>query len=626
MADSHSSGDYSDVVSRRKFVSLAGTTGAAAVAGCLGDDDGDGDDDDSGDESGSDDESMDVGPGEDQEAGADSGSDGPAEPTYEDESVWFRTASTSFPPDQFQYNAHVGWFIPHADFGLYRRYGHYLNAIDEWRPGLIEDWEHTDDNSFVITIDDSHTWGSTGDPVDADSVILGLEIQESLGAALWDFIDDATATGDFEVTIDYPSDTRQDFVTYSVLALAADTPPSVFEGEEDNDDPAGLDMPEPDPSGFIALTDTTNNFHQFEPRDGLDDWADDESAADHVNWNGYRVAYRADNNAAHQSFIASELDGIHSLFVNPNTLSQFPDSVRQFQIPGRFGMGIWPDHSDEPWSIREVRQAFYYALDREAIVANVGESTKVSHHPTPTGLTWAVVEQYLGSTDPEGFNTYSFDQDQAESLLDDAGYEPSDISASLAYPQGWSDWAVAAQSAIDQLQNGGWDIDGDARSGGPGGFADELGDSLDLACDQHTPGGDPTQNIPYFSLLYKLRNQNFSQRNSNSHFANYTENEVEVNGSTVNIDDTFDALQTASEDERGDLIRDLALVFNKEVVCYHLMEKYEQSFIDESRFDIPDNHEGFTVFWPLWYLPQVEEKLDSATEADTDGLLKANGN
>jgi|GEM_PF-1897368 len=624
MADSHSSGDYSDVVSRRKFVSLAGTTGAAAVAGCLGDDDGGGDDGDDG-ETDTGDSDMDTGSGPDQSAEADTDGGNGDGPVYTHEDIWFMSAGTAFSVDQFQYNPYVGWFIPHGQFGTWAPWARYLNVVDRFEPYLVQDWGHNDNNEFVLTLSEEFVWGDTGESITAEDLVLQLNIQANAGGAIWQFIDDATATGEYELTLSYPSETRQDFVTYSVLQNTADTPPSYFEGEEDTDNPADIDVPLPDPSGPLAVTRRTNNFHQYEPRDGLDDWADDPVAGDHYNWNGYRIEYRSDNNSAHQSFIASELDGIHSLFVGPSTLDQFPDSIKQYPIPGNFGMGIWPDHSDEPWNIREVRQAFYWSLDRNATIQNVGETTKVPH-PAPTGLTKATVEPYLGSEEPDGFTVYEYNPDEAESLLSDAGYEPGDISASLAYPQGWSDWAIAAQSSIDQLQSVGWDINGDARSGGPGGYADDLGEGLDLAVDQHTPGGDASQNLPYFSLLYNLRNSEFSTRNSNSHFANYTANEVEVNGETVDIDATFDELRTASEDDRPGLIRQLALVVNKDVPVFYIMEKFEQSFIDTERFDVPESTPQENAFWPMWWLPQVDEKLESANEQDAPGLLKANTN
>jgi len=598
MADSHSSGDYSDVVSRRKFVSLAGTTGAAAVAGCLG---GDGDSDDDGD-------------------------DGTSGETYDygEENIWFETASGSFAVDTFQYNPAAGWFIPHSQFGVYARWAQFDYINGEFLPHLVTDWEHTD-GSFVCTLAENFTWGSTGNSITAEDLALQLQIQINNGDQLGDLADNIEATGDYELTVSYADDVRQDFITYSVLDRQAAFAPSIWEDEADNESPASVEVPEPDPSGPLALTSRESNYHRYEPRNGLENYEDDAVAGDHYNWNGYDLGYRQSNNAFHSSFEAGELDGVHSLFADPQTLDRFPDSVRQFQIPGGFGMGIWPDHSNEPWSVREVRQAFYYSLDRTAIIENVGSSTKVEH-PAPTGLTAASVESALGSDEPEGFNSYSLDTEKAESLLSEAGYSMSDISPTLEYPAGWSDWAVAAQAVVDQASNAGWNISGNGNSNGPGTYAANLGDGFDLAADQHTAGGS-TYTIPYFALNYKLRNT--LREDDSSHFAGYDKNEVEIDGKTINIDETLEALSTAPEGEREQHIRDLALVVNKDVPVFVIMEKYEQSFIDTADFDIPPEGElgsHASVFWPLWWLPQVSEKLSSASEEATEGLMKARTN
>ena len=622
MADSHSSGDYSDVVSRRKFVSLAGTTGAAAVAGCIfGDGDGDDSDDSGGesDDSTTDDSTTDDSTTDDSSS---EDSDGPTEATYPDTNRWFITFSGSFSPDQFQYNPLVGWFIPHDQFGLFAPWVKYLNGLDEWVPHLVTDWTH-DGNELVLTVSDQFTWGTSGETITAEDLKLQLQIQKNAQDAAWDFIVDGgvTAASETELRIEYAEGTRPSFVTYSVLPKMAAYAPSNWEGEEDNESPSQVEVTTPDPSGPVALTEATSNYNRTEPRSGLDDY-EDHFLAENYNWNGYQLEYRSSNNAAHQSFIAGEVDGIHSLFVKPSTLENFPDSVRQFQIPGNFGMAIWPWHGDGPFSNRNVRQAFYYSLDRGSIIQNVGESTKVSHHPAPTGLTWASVDTYLGAKEPEGFNVYDLDLDKAESLLSEAGYSAGDIDATIAFPSGWSDWAVAAQSAIDQLNNAGWNASSDARSGGPGGYINDLGEDFPLGVDQHTPGGQPRQNLPYFGFNYILRNV---LRDKEQHFAGYTKNEVELpDVGTVNIDETMDQLASATDEaEQEELIRQLALVVNKDVPVFYMMEKYEQSFINTRKFAIPESSKHFNAFWPLWWLPKIDEKLEDANEMDTPGLLKA---
>ncbi len=561
------SGDYSDIVSRREFVSLAGVTGAAAVAGCLG-------------------------------GGTDDGD-------------WFLATQTDFPASNYHWNLLVGWEIPHDQFGLFAQWTQYLIEDDEFHPHLVQEWEH-DGGEMTLTLSEEFTWGS-GDELTAEDLVFQLEVFEAADQPIWQFIDDAEATGDYELTVSYPEGTNTDLVEYALLGELAAYSPDDFEGENWEDDPAGVDIETPDPSGPLALTAHNDTYSQTEPRDGLEDYAD-HHLADRYNWAGYRVEFRDGNNAAHESLINNETDGQHSLFTPPDVLEEFPDDVREFQVPGGFGMAIWFDHDVEPWDQRAVRQAFYHSIDRESVIRSVGESTKISHHPAPTGLTWASVDNWLGSTEPEGFTVYDHDPERAEELLNEAGYEMGEIGVELTYPQTWSDWANAAQTVVDHLNQAGWDASGDPRSEGPGSYA---GSGPEVFVDQHTEGGAPRMNHPYFSLDYILRNR---LRDTESHFANYP-TEVEIDGETIDVESELQALATTTDEaEQEAIVERLARVVNEDVPCVYVMEKYEQSFINGARFEIPDDDSPhFSSYWPMWWLPKVDESLEGY---DSPGLLK----
>lgn len=567
MVASPSSGGYRDVVSRREFVSLAGATGAAALAGCLG--------------------------------GSDDG-------------TWFVGTQTDFPPSNYHWNLLAGWEIPHDQFGLFAQWTQYLIDDDEFHPHLVQEWEH-DGGEMTLTLSEEFTWGS-GDDVTAEDLVFQLEVFEAADQPIWQFIDSAEATGDYELTVSYPEGTNTDLVEYALLGELAAFSPEDFEGENWEDDPVSVEVENPDPSGPLALTEHNDDYSQTEPRDGLDDFAD-HHLADRYNWDGYRIEHRSDNNSAHQSLISGETDGQHSLFTPPDVLGEFPDDIHEFNVPGGFGMAIWFNHETEPWDQREVRQALYHSIDRESVITAVGESTKISHHPAPTGLTWASVENWLGDTEPEGFTVYERDVDRAEELLDEAGYEMGDLEIELAYPQTWSDWATAAQTVVDHLNEAGWNASGDPRDEGPGSYA---GGDPDLFVDQHTEGGAPRMNHPYFSLDYILRNR---LRDTESHFANYP-TEVEIDGETVDIEAELQTLATTGDEaEQEAIVERLARVVNEDVPCIYVMEKYEQSFINGDRFDIPDGDSPhFSSYWPMWWLPKVDESLGGY---DEPGLMKS---
>jgi peptide/nickel transport system substrate-binding protein len=591
--------EYADVLSRRQFVTLTTATGAAALAGCSGSQD---EQDETTTEGG---DSMD-------DTETDDGGDSAGYPDQVDR--WFVGTQTDFPASNYHWNLLAGWEIPHDQFGLFAQWTQYLVDDDEFHPHLVEDWEHGD-GEMTLTLSDEFTWGS-GSPVTAEDLVFQLDVFEAADQTVWQFIDRAEATGESELTVTYPEGTNPDLVEYSLLGNMAAYSPEDFEGENWEEDPAGVEISNPDPSGPLALTDHNDTYSQTEPRDGLDDFADHHLAS-HYNWNGYQIEFRDGNNAAHNSFINDEVDGQHSLFAPPDVLQEFPDSVREFRVPGGFGMAVWFDHDVEPWNQREVRQAVYHSIDRESVIRSVGESTKI-HHPAPTGLTWASVEEWFDSTEPDGFTSYSYDPDQAQSLLEEAGYSMGDVDVQLTYPQTWSDWATAAQTIVDHLNEAGWNASGDARSEGPGSYA---GSGPEVFVDQHTEGGAPRMNHPYFSLDYILRNR---LRDTESHFANYP-TEVEIDGETIDLEGELQTLATTTDEaQQREIVDRLARVVNREVPCIVVMEKYEQSFVNENRFDIPDEETPhFYTFWPMWWLPKLDESLDGA---DAPGLLKATDN
>ncbi|PCR92205.1 ABC transporter substrate-binding protein [Natrinema ejinorense] len=566
MVRSSASGDYSDVVSRREFVSLAGATGAAAVAGCLSGDSDDGD--------------------------------------------WFVGTQTDFPASNYHWNLLQGWKIPHDRFGLFAQWTQYLIEDDEFHPHLVREWEH-DDGEMTLTLSEEFTWGS-GDDITADDLAFQLEILEAAQQPIWQFIEDVEATDEYELTVSYPAETNPDLIEYALLAEQAAYSPADWEGENWEDDPAGVEIKDPDPSGPIALTEHNDDYSQTEPRDGLEEYAD-HHLADHYNWDGYRTENRSKNNNVYESLKRGEAHGQHSLYAPPEILETFPEHIRNFQVPGGFGMAIWFDHEAEPWDQREVRQALYHSIDREAVISTVGESTKVGPHPAPTGLTWATVDDWLGSSEPDGFTVYDHDPDRAEALLEEAGYEMGEIEVELAYPEGWSDWADASQTIVDHLNEAGWDAAGDPRGGGPGSYA---GSGPDVFVDQHTEGGAPRMNHPYFSLDYILRNR---LRDTEGHFANYP-TEIELDGETIDIEAALQELATTSDrSEQEEIVERLARVVNEDVPCIYVMEKYEQSFINGDRFEIPDDSPHFYSYWPMWWLPKVDESLEGY---DTPGLMK----
>ena len=103
-----------------------------------------------------------------------------------------------------------------------------------------------------------------------------------------------------------------------------------------------------------------------------------------------------------------------------------------------------------PFDDKSVRQALNYAIDARAIVdALFGSETPVLDSPLAPN-----VFGYVST------RTYGHDPEQAQSLLEEAGYAPGDITVNLWSPNGrYVQDATVAQAVAQQLEDFGFEVD-----------------------------------------------------------------------------------------------------------------------------------------------------------------------
>jgi len=599
--------EWSGGVQRRRFLSMALGGAAGALAGCSSPDSS-GDD---GDEAGA---AADESTPSDANGGAnDTDTDGePAEgegrefPERSD--ARFQIAQLSYSTSQIRWNPLVGWFLPQHRHGTFAQWTQYLVGEDRFHPHLIQAWEHRDGRT-VLALDDAFTWAKTGRSVTAEDLAFQLDVYGAADHAATRFVEDATATDEFELTVGYSPELNPELLEYSLLGLRASVPPSNWEDTNWEAGPAEVEITDPDASGPILQTFRDDTAIETTPRLGLAD-VEDHPIAHHYNWNGYRSQYWGSSEQL--PLESGTLDGMHSLFAPESRRREYPSTLREITFPAGFGMALWFDHDREPWDDPRVRRAFLHTLDREAIVAEVGEGTKL-HHPAPTGLSAATLDSWFGTRTPEELSEYEGDRTRAESLLAEAGYDPDERDISVAYPQGWSDWAVATHKVIDQLGSL-WSVSGDARAGGPSDIVED--GEFDVVAYPFLNVDEPMAYHPYFAFERLFEGDPATE----GHFANYDPGTVEVGGEGIDPVAELHGLRTADgRDEQRPHVRRLARVVNEDVPCAIVMEKREQSFVDTERFAIPEESPHLRSRWPQWWLPKVDERLEGATQP---GLLK----
>ncbi len=108
--------------------------------------------------------------------------------------------------------------------------------------------------------------------------------------------------------------------------------------------------------------------------------------------------------------------------VPPDSLAQFRDDAN-FQVFEQAGPHLWfliLNTKEGPFADKRVRQAANYAIDKQALVENILQGTaEVAAGPTPPAFAWAY---------DETLEPYPHDPEKAKALLEEAGYDGSEVT------------------------------------------------------------------------------------------------------------------------------------------------------------------------------------------------------
>jgi peptide/nickel transport system substrate-binding protein len=134
------------------------------------------------------------------------------------------------------------------------------------------------------------------------------------------------------------------------------------------------------------------------------------------------VIYRpiTDTNTRIAEMLSGGLDVM--VEVPPDSLAQFRDDAN-YQVFEQAGPHLWfliLNAKEGPFANKEIRQAANYAIDKTALVDNILQGTAdVAAGPTPPAFAWA---------HDESLEPYPYDPEKAKELLQDAGYDGSEVT------------------------------------------------------------------------------------------------------------------------------------------------------------------------------------------------------
>lgn len=587
---SNDSGGYGEVVNRRQFIRIAGVSGAAALAGCSGGDGGNG--------GGDEDETITTitPPGQEQ--------------VYD---TRFVCATNNGVPDNSHLNPDATQnYDDIAGAYVFERFAAYNFETQEFELVALEDWS-VDSETFTLTIREDLNWDN-GDPVTAQDLVTQFRLQEKMDAPIWDFAE-SVEEGDDEKTV--------------VFTLESETNPVLLKhaigGQLDRiyaHHPTFeqfLDEDVSEVQGFAYEDDVIGNGpFSFDSKD-KQSWKftrnEEYADAEYVNFEEVELLSREENSALQQGLRGGELDGMHSLFCPPNIAEGMPDNVEEINTPAKWGYGIVFNHDHEHFGEVEVRKAVAHVVNREEVAGNAGPRTKA----TPDVITAIAVddqEEWLGD-DMDAFETYGKDssqEDQAESLLSDAGYTKSDgtwqdsdgnsISADYVTPAGWSDWTTATETIVEQLNDFGFDLQVNSAP-----TEDFFGDYTDndfaLGALYWLPGG-ARSSFPFYPLRWELECPDID---GGHEFPTGEKTIPGMDGGEMTIDPLEEIKTVAnmsSPEEATDTIRRVAWHHNQTLPFVGISEKQEQTWVSSEKFNTPSSNDPVLgIKWASQYLPRT---------------------
>ena len=428
--------DYSAVTPdrRRLLKGLCVGLGATVLAGCSSDGDGTdtdggGDGGDGGDGDGGD------GSGGDGGDGDDSGTPTATQPDEVPTGGTLQVASSGDPQNLDPHTTTINVAQMVLDNVVEE-----LFEVDEnldVQPLLAEDYEVSDDETtYEITLKDDITFHN-GDSLTSADVQYSIEriLDPDLGsprAANFELVDSIETPDDSTVVFEL----SEPFAPFIIgLAESASIVPEGIDEDTDlQQSPVG--------TGAFTFedwqTDEQVTLAQYEDYHGSEVPYLDEVQFDVIPEAATRVTQLQDGSA--DVMFGVPFQRADDIGGGSNTSLQSVSSL--------WKMGFWFNTDVEPFGDARVRRAISHAINREQLVQGVlfgrGE---VAHDPIPPSSSWR--------DRIETGAAHEFDREQAQSLFDEAGVDPAEISTSIKASRTpgptYGDSATLVQSQLSQL-------------------------------------------------------------------------------------------------------------------------------------------------------------------------------
>ena len=391
------------------------------------------------------------------------------------------------PPDGHLNSFATGGPGQGAGIGLYWRWvelplAFYLAADASYEGWLAESWEFEGDDAFVVRLRQDAVW-SDGTPITADDVVGTYAIGRILKWSEFNYVSAVEKVDDFTVryALSNPSLVAQhlilrspirSMVTYGDLAQQAlDLIASGAEVDGEEWSALQTEILEFRPESIIAsgpfiysLDDVGDSFMTLH-------WQPNSIFSDTVQFGDVRIWY-GETEAVTPLVLDGEVTYATHGFPPATDQAMQEAGLRVIRAPYLYGAAIYINHDVYPFNRPEVRQAMAMVIDREeSAFLTKGLSAEPVRYMA--GLADSLVDLWLSDEDKAELNTYEYNPEAAEELLLSIGFtrdengkwlddQGNPVTGEYTFQAEWADYGAAAQHAVEELNDFGFDITGRA--------------------------------------------------------------------------------------------------------------------------------------------------------------------
>jgi peptide/nickel transport system substrate-binding protein len=343
---------------------------------------------------------------------------------------------------------------------------HYDPFSGEMIPWLAESGEWVDDTTYSITLRDGLTF-TDGEALTADDVKytfdLGLDYPAIWFATMREYLTEVTVVDELNLTLSFENPLYQEFENnlYNIPIV----PQHIWEGRSEEEITAGANENPVGSGAYMYLTHGEDR-NIWVRNDNW--WGNDVFSQPAPR---YIVDIRtSSNNVALGMVLKGELDlsnnflpGVAEL-ANKGYVNTYYEEV-PYMLSANTAV-LFLNTTKAPMDDPAFRRALAFAIDVPSIV-NIAYAQLVAA-ANPTGLL-PNLSNYVDEAVVDDLG-YTFDSEQAMSILADAGYKDVDddgfvetpegepIALEVTCPNGWTDWMAAIEVIANSAQAAGINI------------------------------------------------------------------------------------------------------------------------------------------------------------------------